>query len=334
MTAPSSDLDSHLAAGEAHEPDEGTVVVSKSPMQLAMARLRKDKLTMVSLVIVVIFTLMAIAAPIVVMTGLIDPLANDTDLLDEFGLPIGGNSGMSWDHWLGVEPGTGRDALARLWYGTTFSLGIAICATAIAMTLGIVLGIVSGAAGGWADAIIGRTIDLTLAFPQTLMLLALATVGLAFLEEVVHIPPGNPAAAVYVIVVLGLFGWTSIARIVRGQVLSLREREFVQAAQMMGASRRRIYFKEILPNLWAPILVTFTLMMPAFVSAEAALSYLGVGISPPTPTLGNILTDALRYADSAFLYFFFPAALIALIVVSFNLVGDGLRDALDPKGNR
>jgi peptide/nickel transport system permease protein len=333
MTAPSSELDSHLVSE--HGPGKfDTEVVSKSPMQLAMARFRKDKLSMISFVVVVVFFLLAISAPILVALDVIDPLKNNTELVDEFGLPIGSYGGISKDHWLGVEPGGGRDALSRLWYGTTFSLMIAISATMIAMFIGVVLGIVSGAAGGWVDAIIGRAIDLTLAFPQTLMLLALSTVGLAFVEQQLNVPKGNPTAAVYVVIVLGLFGWTAVARIVRGQVLSLREREFVQASQMIGASRYRIYFREILPNLWAPILVTFTLMMPAFVSAEAALSFLGVGITAPTPTLGNILTDALRYADSAFLYFFFPALLIAVIVVSFNLLGDGLRDALDPKGHR
>ncbi|TWG93521.1 peptide/nickel transport system permease protein [Nocardioides sp. J9] len=336
MTAPSSDLDSHLGVpAETGEPSEAPgAVVSRSPLQLAARRFLKDKLSMASLIVVLLFFIAAVVAPFAVKFGWIDPLSSNQDLLDEFGLPIGDWGGISGDHWLGIEPGIGRDALARLWYGTTFSLAIAISATIVAMVIGVVAGIVSGAAGGWVDVIIGRIIDLTLAFPQTLMLLALSSVGLAFIHQTLGVPNGNPTAAVYVIVVLGLFGWTGIARIVRGQVLSLREREFVQAAQMIGASRRRIYFKEILPNLWAPILVTFTLMMPAFVSAEAALSFLGVGISAPTPTLGNVLTDALRYADSAFLYFFIPAFMIATLVVCFNLLGDGLRDALDPKADR
>lgn len=332
MTAPSSELASHLPEGESVATSDA--VVSRSPSQLALRRFVKDKLSMASFVVVVIFFVLALVAPLAFKLGWIDPLGSNQDLLDEFGLPIGKWGGISSDHWLGVEPGIGRDALARLWYGTTFSLIIAISATMIAMVLGVVLGIVSGAAGGWIDVVIGRITDLTLAFPQTLMLLALSSVGLLVVHEVFGVPAGNPTAAVYVVVVLGLFGWTGVARIVRGQVLSLREREFVQAAQMIGASRMRIYFREILPNLWAPILVTFTLMMPAFVSAEAALSFLGVGISAPTPTLGNILTDALRYADSAFLYFFAPAFLIALLVVCFNLLGDGLRDALDPKADR
>lgn len=335
MTTPGTEFESHFAdSGEAPEPVSGDVR-SKSPTQLAVARFRKDKLSMVSLTIVVLFFVGAAAAPILVKVGWLDPFTFNQDELAEFSLPKGGHaSGMSADHWLGVEPGTGRDTLSRLWYGTTFSLLIAIAATIIAIFIGVVLGVASGAAGGWVDAIIGRIIDLTLAFPQVLMLLALASVGIVFLEEIIHIPNGNPAAAVYVILVLGLFGWTGTARIVRGQVLSLREREFVHAATLMGASKFRIYFREILPNLWAPILVSFTLFMPAAVSAEAALSYLGVGITPPTPTLGNILRESLRYADSVFAYFFFPALAIAIIVVSFNLLGDGLRDALDPKGDR
>ncbi|WP_239021836.1 ABC transporter permease [Nocardioides jishulii] len=307
---------------------------SKSPMQLAKARLLKDKLSMAALAVVIFFVLAAIAAPILVWVGWLDPDSSHQELLDEYGLAKGAWGGISWDHWLGVEPGLGRDSLARMWYGVTFSLGIALSATVIAVLLGVVVGIVSGVAGGWVDAILGRIIDLTLAFPQTLMLLALNVVAIAFIVEVVGVPQGDAAQSVYVITVLGLFGWTGVARIVRGQVLSLREREFVHAATLLGASRGRIYFREILPNLWAPILVQFTLIMPAFVSAEAALSYLQVSIKPPTPTLGNVLSDALRNAETAPVYFFAPAIAIAALVVSFNLLGDGLRDALDPKSDR
>ena len=336
MTA-GSELESHLIGGEPEGSGEeagGKAVVSKSPTQLAFGRFRKDKLSMISFVVVALYFLAAIAAPILVNTGVLDPYSNNQDLLDENSLPIGGFGGISWDHPLGVEPSTGRDVMSRVWYGITFSLMIAISATFIAVILGVVLGIVSGASGGWIDAIIGRIIDLTLAFPQTLMLLALSAVGIAFIEEVMNVPAGDPSRALYVIIILGLFGWTAVARIVRGQVLSLREREFVQAAQMLGASKFRIYFKEILPNLWAPILVSFTLIMPAFVSAEAALSYLGISIAPPTPTLGNILRFSLSFAQHDFVFFFVPAFLIALIVVTFNLFGDGIRDALDPKGHK
>ncbi|WP_028658645.1 ABC transporter permease [Nocardioides insulae] len=321
---------------EPAEPDEGAAqkVAGKSPMRLAAERFRKDKLSMVSMVIVVIYLLMAILAPFMVKFGVIDPYTLNQDLLDANTLPKGDFGGISADHPLGIVPGTGWDLMSRLWYGITFSLAISLLATIVAMTLGVVLGIVAGFSRGWVDMLIGRAIDLTLSFPQTLMLLALSSLAVAFLTDYLHVPEGNIAQGLYVVLVLGLFGWPSIARIIRGQVLSIREREFVDAAQLLGASKLRIYFKELLPNLWAPVLVTFTLTMPAYISAEAALSYLGVSIKPPTPTLGNILRDSLLYAESDFVYFFAPAFLICIIVVSFNLLGDGLRDALDPKSSR
>jgi peptide/nickel transport system permease protein len=154
------------------------------------------------------------------------------------------------------------------------------------------------------------------------------------LTETLHVPEGAVAQGLFVILVLGFFGWTGTARLIRGQVLSLREREFVDAAKLFGASRRRIWFKELLPNLWAPILVYGTLVLPAYVSAEAALSFLGVGIKPPTPTLGNILANSVNYASSVPIFFLVPGLAIATVVLSFNLLGDGLRDALDPKADR
>ena len=332
-----SDLETHGAVSAGTVSAEGApaaAIQGKSPFQLAMGRLRRDKLTMVALGFVVTYVVAAIVAPIAVKVGLIDPYKTNQDLIGPDYVPIGAWGGMSWDHPLGVEPGIGRDTLARLWYGLTFSLGIALTATLISIGLGVIIGIVSGAAGGKTDAVLGRLTDLTLAFPQTLMVLALASLGIAFITDSLHIPAGDLANAVYVTAILGLFGWTGVSRLIRGQVLSIREREFVEAAKMIGASRGRIYFKEILPNLWAPILITFTLYMPVFVSAEAALSFLGVGIKPPTPTLGNILASSLNYAQGDFVFFFAPAALIAIIVVSFNLLGDGLRDALDPKADR
>jgi peptide/nickel transport system permease protein len=306
-----------------------------SPTQLAARRFRHDKLSMVSFGIVAFYVLAAIAAPILVKTGVLDPYTLHQNLLDPNTVPKGAFSGATAHHPLGLEPGTGRDALSRLWYGITFSLMIALSATAVALTVGTVLGIISGFTGGWTDSTIGRLIDLTLSFPQTLMLLALSATGVALFASFL---PGTQADAapnaVYEVLVLGIFGWPPVARLVRGQVLTIREREFMEAARLLGASRRRLYFKEILPNIWAPVLVSFTLTMPAYVSAEAALSYLGVGIHPPTPTLGNVLKDSSNYAVADFVYFFFPALLIAIIVVSFNLLGDGLRDALDPKGDR
>ncbi len=303
-------------------------------MQLARARFVADKKSLVALLIVVFYLIAGLAAPILVKTGVLDPFKQHLDLLNDVSLPSGSWWGISGSHWLGVEPGIGRDTLSRLWYGITFSMAIALAASIFSMIVGVVLGIIAGMSGGWVDAVIGRIIDLALCFPQTIMLLALSSVVLGFITGPLHIPEGNPAQAFYVIVVMAVFGWMTVARLVRGQVMSLREREFVDAARLLGASRSRMWFKEILPNLWAPILVQFTLMLPAFISTEAALSYLGVSIKDPTPTLGNLLGDSVQYAQADFLYFIAPAFLLALIVVAFNLLGDGLRDALDPKGSR
>jgi peptide/nickel transport system permease protein len=337
MTIPASDLERD-ATTSGPAPDAAVEqVAGRSPTQLAVARFRKDKLSMISFVIVAVYLILGVSAPFLVKFGVLDPYSfhSNPKVLDinAGGIPRGALSGMSWSHPLGVEPGTGRDVMSRLWLGVTSSLAIALTATLIAVTLGAVLGIISGFAGGFVDAVVGRLIDLTLSFPLTLMLLALSTTMVVALVTA-GVPAGDVANALYVILILGLFGWPPIARIVRGQVLSIREREFVEAAKLMGAPRRRMYFKEILPNLWAPLLVYFTLTMPAYISAEAAFSYLGVGVKPPTPTLGNILNDSISYSQADFFFFFTPAFLIAVIVVSFNLVGDGLRDALDPRGAR
>ncbi len=265
---------------------------------------------------------------------MLDPFTTHQKLINDNGLPIGAFGGISWAHPLGIEPGIGRDTLSRIWLGLALSLFISAAAAVFSVVVGVVLGIIAGMSRRWADTLIGRLVDLVLCFPQTLMLLALSGVLIGWLTGTLKIPAGDPAQATYVILVLGIFGWPSVTRIIRGQVLSLREREFIDAARLLGAGNGRLYFKEVLPNLWAPILVQFTLILPAYVSAEAALSYLGISILPPTPTLGNILKGSLGYASGDFLFFIAPAFLLVLIVVSFNLLGDGLRDALDPRSSR
>ncbi|RJS47381.1 ABC transporter permease [Nocardioides cavernaquae] len=336
MTLPASEVVAHEATPVGEVEPEGAKVAGRSPTQLAIARFRKDKLSMVALGICAFYIISAILAPILDKFGVLTPNDFHQDLLNISlgGIPEGAMGGASWSHPLGVVPGTGNDLLSRLMLGITWSLGIALTGTIFTLVLGAIFGIVSGFSGGWVDAIIGRLIDLTLSFPQTLMLLALYGAALIFLTENLHIGNRDLASAVFVIGILSAFGWPPVARVVRGQVLSLREREYVEAARLFGASRFRIYFKEILPNLWAPLLVYFTLLLPAYVSAEAAFSFLGVGVKPPTPTLGNILADSVSYSTADPSFFFFPGFLIAIIVISFNLLGDGLRDALDPKSGR
>jgi peptide/nickel transport system permease protein len=322
---------------ETPEPDGTSTkdkeIVSRSPGSLAWERFRSDRKTLIGAIVVAVYVILAILAPILVATHVLNPYTAHGNLINDESLPTGG-TGISWAHPLGVEPGIGRDTLSRVWYGLALSLFISSVAAIFSVVIGVILGIVAGMSKSWADTLIGRLVDLVLSFPQTLMLLALSSIIVGFLTSTLKVPAGDPAQAAFVIIVLALFGWPPVTRVVRGQVLSLREREFIDAARLLGAGNGRLYFKEVLPNLWAPILVQFTLILPAYVSAEAALSYLNVSILPPTPTLGNILKSSIQYATGDFLYFIIPAFLLVLIVVSFNLLGDGLRDALDPRTNR
>jgi len=342
MTIPGSELEINETGAPVEDDDAVVKVAGRSPTQLAIARFRSDRLSMISFGFSVIIVICAILAPILVALDVLHPNELNQDLLADTGVaPQGAFGGVSWDHPFGVEPSTGRDLLSRLMLAITWSLGIALTATLLTVTIGVILGIISGFSGGFVDAVVGRIIDLTLSFPQTMMLLALSAPAVLFIRSNVAEIPGlgalqdrDLAGGAYVIVILAVFGWPPVARVVRSQVLSLREREFIEAARLLGASRPRLYFKEVLPNVWAPVLVYVTLLVPAYISAEAAFNFLGVGIRPPTPTLGNILADSVSYTSADPTYFFLPGVLLALIVVVFNLVGDGARDALDPKSHR
>ncbi len=328
-------LDQASLSGTSPESPGGpSKIVGRSPWQIARSRLRRDKVSMVCLVIVCFYVVIAVAAPILQKVGVIDPYATHGSLLSlADGMPAGNWGGVSPAHPFGVEPQTGRDVLSRIVGGITQSMLIASMATLFSLVLGSVIGIISGYTGKWVDFWLGRFIDLVLAFPQLLMLLALSVVLIQKITSL-GVPAGAPSQIVYLIVVLGFFGFPFFARIIRGQVLSLREREFVEASRSLGARGYRIWFTELLPNLWAPILVYGTLIFPTNVSAEAALSFLGVGVPAPTPTLGNILTDAVTFLASDPVFFWLPALAIFLLVLSANLLGDGLRDALDPKSDR
>ncbi len=338
---PTTSLATGLATAEAEaEGDEtkGTkAIAGRTPWQLARARLLRDKPSMVALTVVIIVLLAGILAPILDKLGILDPTGGNLSLIhaQTGGLPVGSFGGISLEHPFGIEPTTGRDVFSRVLEGITFSLLISISAALISMVIGIALGLISGYFGGKVDYFVSRIVDLTLSFPQTLMLLALSGTFITVISRVINDPnQGNGSRAIYIILVLGLFGWPVVARVLRAQVMSLRQREFVEAAQSLGAKPRRVLWRELLPNLWAPILIYITLLLPANVSAEAALSYLGVGIVPPTPTLGNVLSASVLYINSDTTFFLIGALSVAIVVMSFNLVGDGLRDALDPKADR
>lgn len=310
-----------------------TTIEGKSPRELAWARFRRDKPAMVGLGIVAFFVVIAVFAPLVCRLLGISPYELDRDALNDYGLPAGRFGGISREHWLGVEPGTGRDILARLIYGARTSLFIGLLSTLLTTVLGVTLGLVAGYARGRVDAVIGRVMDLTLAFPSILLIIALTRPFTQRLEDL-GVPEGNPARITYVIIVLALFGWVYVARIVRGQTMSLREREFVEAAKACGAGPMHIIFRQILPNLWAPIIVVVSLSLPGYVAVESTLSFLGVGIIAPASSWGVMLGDSVRYYRADPTYLFIPGTALIILVLAFNLLGDGIRDALDPKAER
>jgi len=302
-------------------------VTARSPLQLFWRRFRRDKVAMTALFFIALLVAVAIlAGPIIKLVGAPGPNVQQTSALDDFGLP----SGPSSEHLFGVDP-IGRDVFARVLYGARVSLMVALIGTGLSVIFGSVLGIIAGFYRSWVDTIIARSLDVMLAFPVLLLGLGLATAcsgengcagGL--------IQPGLSV----VIAIIVLANTPYVARIIRGQVLSLREKEFVEASRSLGASNTRIMFRDILPNLVAPIIVYATLFIPANILLEAALSFLGVGVQPPTASWGDMLSDAVSIFDVAWWFMFFPGTALLLTVLAFNLVGDGLQDALNPKGTK
>lgn len=308
-------------------------VQGRSLTQIAWGRLRRDKVAMLSLGVIIFIFLAALFAPLITSVLGIDPYEPNTDLVSQDGgLPLGNLGGISWAHPLGVEPLIGRDILARLLYGARISLTIAAASTMMVIIFGVLLGTIAGYSKGKADTIISRIMDLTLSMPFLLLVIAMAQPLQQRLET--WIPSPSAARVLALVILMSLFSWPYLARLVRGQVLSLREREFIEAAVSTGASSRRILFKELIPNLWAPILVYSSLAFPGFISAEAALAYLGVGVLPPTPTWGAMLSDSVRTFTVLPSYLFIPGMALFITVLVFNLFGDSVRDALDPRAGR
>lgn len=321
------------APSDASDLPEAKDVVGRSLTQIAWGRLRRDRVAMASLAVIIFIFLAAVFAPLITAVLGVDPYEPNTDLVSQDGgLPLGRLGGISWDHPLGVEPQIGRDILARLLYGARISLTIAMSATILVVIMGVLLGTVAGYSKGKLDTFISRLMDVTLAFPFLLLVIAMAQPMQQRLET--WLPDGNFSRVVALIILISLFSWPYLARIVRGQVLSLREREFVEAAVSMGAGSPRILFKELMPNLWAPVLVYATIAFPGFIAAEAALAFLGVGVLPPTPTWGAMLSDSVKTFAVLPSYLFIPGTVLFITVLVFNLFGDSVRDALDPRAGR
>ena len=304
----------------------GKAIEGRSLGQIAWMRLRQDKVAMAGGIVVIFLILVAIFGPYLVQ----NPLTYHENLIDPtFSRPFGTLGGISTAHPFGVEPITGRDLLARVVNGARVSLIIAFLSTALAVSIGVVMGVIAGFFGGWVDSVIARAMDIFLAFP--LLVFAIALVGV--IPSSAFGLSGNSLRIGLLVFVIGFFAWPYMGRIIRGQTLSLREREFVDAARSLGARGPYILFRELLPNLVGPILVYSTLLIPTNILFEAALEFLGVGLYVPTPSWGQMLSSAVLngfyYIDPE--YMLVPGITIFITVMAFNLFGDGLRDALDPR---
>jgi peptide/nickel transport system permease protein len=302
-------------------------VAARSPLQLFLRRFRQDRVSIAAMVFIVVLLIVAIAAPLVVkIFGLSGPNQQNIGALDSFGSPAGPSS----VHPMGVD-GLGRDVMARVIYGARVSLEVAFISTGLAVILGVAIGVIAGFFRGWIDSALSRLMDVILAFPILLLAIGLAaacSLGNGCLGGLIR--PGQST----LIFVIALSSWPYIGRIIRGQVLSLREKEFIEASRSLGASNGRIMLREILPNIVAPILVYTSLILPTNILYEAALSFLGVGVQPPTASWGQMIAEASSIFDSAWWYMLFPGLALVMTVLAFNLVGDGLQDALNPRSTR
>ena len=301
-------------------------VTARSPGALFWRRFRSDRVAMVSAGFIVFLILVAIFAPLIVdLLGLPGPSVQNPNLTDAFGTPLG----PSGAHPFGVDP-LGQDVMSRVIYGARVSLAVGIIGTFLATVLGVSLGLLAGYYRGGVDTLLSRIADIVLSFPILLL-----GIGIASACAVNGCLGGLIQPGVNVIIaIIVIAGWTYIYRITRGQVLSLREKEFVEAARSLGASNKRIMFREILPNLVAPIIVYASLLIPTNILFEAGLSFLGVGVKPPTASWGQMISDASANFTTVWWYMVFPGVALLLTVLAFNLVGDGLQDALNPKADR
>ncbi len=301
-------------------------IEGKTPGQLFWRRFRRDKVALVGLILIGVMIFAALSAGFFAKYVVHHDVNQFYfEMLDEYGLPRGPNA----QFWFGADP-AGRDLFLQVLYGARTSLIVAFFATGIEVVIGVVLGVMAGFFRGKVDTFISRMMDIILSLP--VLLLALGLVSACGLQPEGCLGGLIKPGLLLVSYVIGLFSWPYLARIVRGQVLSLREKEFVESARSMGAGNIRIMFKEVLPNLVAPIVVYTTLLIPANILFEAGLSYLGIGVPITTPSWGRLLSDSSHIFDVAWWTMFFPGMFLLITTLAFNLVGDGLRDALDPRG--
>lgn len=307
----------------------GRSIKSKSPAQIAWGRLRRDPIAMIAAAIVLFFIVIAIFGPLIARAFGVDPNATNFDLIDEYGFPT---ILQTREHPFGIEPGIGRDLFARWLYGARPSLLIAFSATFLSTVIGTLVGITAGFVGGTVDRVISWIIDFFLSLPTLLLVIAISPIVASHFAD--NSETLSQVRLWTLVAIFGVFGWTGLARLIRAQVLSLREREFVLAARAIGVPRRRIILRELLPNVTGQIIVFISLSLPAYVASEAGLSFLGIGLVEPTASWGRTIAAATEYYQNFPIYFWFPALGIMFLVLSLNLLGDAVRDAFDPKTRR
>jgi peptide/nickel transport system permease protein len=301
------------AGAAAARPD---AIQGRGPWRLAWERLRRDPVALASAATLVLIAAAAIAAPVVAHAVGHGPDDQYPDIgLTPAGLPVG----PSRTFLLGTD-NLGRDLLVRILYGARISLLVGVVATLLATVAGVVVGLAAGYLGGAVDVVLARFMDMVLSFPYLLLAIALVSVF--------------GASLTISMLVIAFFSWAAIGRVVRGQTLSIREKEYVEASWSVGSGTLRVMFVEILPNLLAPVLVLATLLVPTAIVFEATLSFLGLGVAPPTPTWGGMLSDSLAFYQVAWWFPLFPGLALLATTLAFNLLGDSVRDALDPTAGR
>jgi peptide/nickel transport system permease protein len=310
------------------ESESSSAIIGRSPWQIFWQRFRRDRVALAGLAFIVVLGILALTAPLIARyVAHRGPNQINTNLTDFIGLP---KVGPSRDYWFGVDK-AGRDVFIRTIYGARTSLTVALLATTVAVSIGTALGTLAGFFGGKTDTLVSRAIDIVLSLPILLLAVGIAAVCGITASGCLGglIQPGVPL----VIIIIALFSWPYIGRIVRGQVLTLREKEFVEAARAEGATNARIMFREILPNVLAPIIVYTTLIVPNNILFEASLSFLGVGIPSSTPSWGRMISDATegQLYTAAWWMLVAPGVALVLTTLAFNLLGDGFRDAIDPR---
>ncbi|MDQ1036299.1 peptide/nickel transport system permease protein [Streptomyces sp. V3I8] len=299
-----------------------TVLPGASGARQFWRRLRAQRAALVAAAVVGALVLVALAAPLLTAVEGQDPTTYHPELIDSArgGVPVGAFGGIGGEHWLGVEPQTGRDLFARLVYGARVSLGVALAATVVQIVIGVVVGIAAALGTRWIDQLLSRFTDIIVALPLMVMSLALLAI----------VPSGFPRP-VLVALVIGLIAWGNIAKIVRAQTLTLKGLDHVSAARLSGWGSWRIARRELLPGLAAPVITYAAILIPQNIGVEAALSFLGVGVKPPTPSWGQMLTAADVWYQAAPQYLLLPAGTLFVTVLALTVLGDGVRTALDPR---